>query len=136
MHNLANVMRRYGFKKSDAEKFDKAQKFEIPCDWCGQPFSNEWEPSVDHDHHCSCKNRLSKNAKNSCTLCLRGFVHQPCNREIGVLEWRETIFHVTDARLAKYREKFPVPRNVPLKRNKRVSTLLRAWVNGNKGTGA
>jgi len=115
MHKLVNVRNRYGFKPADAKRFEEAQSFAVPCDWCGLSFSLEWEPFIDHDHICPCQERLSRKSRNSCTLCLRGFVHQPCNREIGVLEWRERTFGITDARLTAYRAKFPVPRNVPIK---------------------
>ena len=123
MGALKNVRYRYGFRQDDCMRFERAQRFEAPCDWCGLSFTEEASVFVDHDHECPCKQRLnkgtrSKGSKNSCTLCLRGFVHQPCNKEIGVLEWRERTFGLIDPRLAAYRLRFPVPRKPDTRCNK------------------
>ena len=48
------------------------------CDWCDLPFGNE-RHTQDHDHNCCAGER-------PCGKCLRGVVHNSCNRIIGIVE--------------------------------------------------
>ena len=48
------------------------------CDWCNLPFGEE-RHNQDHDHNC-CQ------GERTCGKCLRGVVHNSCNRIIGIVE--------------------------------------------------
>lgn len=100
----SSTFTRHRFDGADGLRFGQAMRYEIPCDWCGNPFSASHKPQVHHDHACCTK-------AVHCRQCTRGFVHAQCNREIGAHEWRERVFGATSTHLAVYRVCFPVPRN-------------------------
>ena len=93
---------RHSFDAQDEARF----KATTVCDWCGLPFISKKRPSIDHDRRCC-------NSSKHCRSCTRGFVHQRCNvMAIPYYEWVESKFGFVDVKLADYRKRFPVPRNL------------------------
>lgn len=50
------------------------------CAVCGKTMGTRKRPSVDHDHACC-------DGPESCGECVRGLVHQHCNKMLGY--WRD-----------------------------------------------
>lgn len=52
------------------------ERAENCCESCGDPFTEERKPHIDHDHAC-CPTRIS------CGECVRGVLCGPCNQGMG-----------------------------------------------------
>ena len=94
---------RYSLTDEDISR-SKAERGEIPCDWCGKPHVET--PNVDHDNTCC----VGEGNVRSCGKCVRGFVHFLCNLEIAKCEWVEREFAAIIPKLIDYKRRFPVPR--------------------------
>ncbi len=67
---------KYYYRLDESAYLALLEKQNQCCALCKEPFGEE-TPCIDHDHRCCA-------GQKTCGRCVRGIIHQKCNRALGI----------------------------------------------------